>query len=181
MNKPFKVFLVFLFLSVLEASYVGATYDSGNLEIQVVIVVDEKAANTAGGTFTSGAWQTRTLNTFRVNDDTIASLSSDQVTLPAGTYECWISALANDVNRHKIRLQNITAVSTIAVGSSEYASSANDVSTISYLYHKFTISVSSALEVQHRCQTTRSTDGFGLPSNFGVVEVYTIAMFRKVG
>ncbi len=145
----------------------------------IVIVVDEKAAGTQGGTLTSGAWQTRDLNTFRVNDATIASVSGDQVTFPEGAYECWISAPANSVNGHIIRLQDMTAASTIILGTSAFASSSR-AQTRSFIYHKFTLAVSSALEVQHRCQTTKTTMGFGSAYNFGVVETFTIAMFRKV-
>ncbi len=87
---------------------IGATVDTGSLGDQMVVVVDEKAANTSGGTFTSGAWQTRTLNTLTVNDDGIASLSDDQITLPAGTYEIeiWHERLG-------------TKTSSITVGASD--------------------------------------------------------------
>lgn len=147
--------------------------------VQVVIVVDEKAAGTAGGGSTAGSWQTRDLNTLRVNDGTIASLSSNQVTLPAGTYECWISAPAYKIGGHMIRLQDMTAISTIVTGTSEKNDLATAV-TRSFIYHKFTISVSSALEVQHRSVDTKANNGFGIQTNFGSVETYTIAIFRKV-
>lgn len=155
-------------------------YVDDNLGTQMVVVVDEKTAATDGGGFTQDAWQTRTLNTLQVNDDTIASLSSNQITLPAGTYECWISAPALGVNAHKIRLQDTTGASTIDFGSSEYASATHVVQSRSVLRTKFTLTVSSALEVQHRGQTTKADNGFGNNTNFSVVEVYTIAMFRKM-
>lgn len=164
---------------VLKSNGAGAAPTFQRLA-SIVIVVDEKTANTAGGTFTSGAWQTRVLNTLRVNDATIASLASNQVTLPAGTYECWISAPAIQVDRHMIRLRDTTAGSTIITGTSEISLTTDLRGTRSFLYHKFTISVSSALEVQHRCQTTKTTNGFGLEGNFSVVETYAVAMFRKV-
>ena len=49
-------------------------------------VRDEKAANTPGGTFTASAWQKRDLNTVKTNQISGASLASNQITLPAGTY-----------------------------------------------------------------------------------------------
>lgn len=147
----------------------------------MVIVVDEKAQNTQGGTFTGGAWQTRDLNTLRVNDDTIASLASDQITLPAGTYECWISAPAFDTNQHMIRLRDTTADSNIATGTSALADATNLETSRSHLETKFVLSVSSVLEVQHRGVTTQATNGFGIASNLpSTVETYTTAMFRKV-
>ncbi len=164
----------------LATTIIGATIDTGGLGTQMVVVVDEKAANTAGGTCTSGSWQTRDLNTLIVNDDTIASVSGNQVTLPAGTYECWISAPAYAVNGHMIRLEDITGTATIETGTSQQAGTTVNASSRSFVLGKFTLGVSSALEVQHRCATTKATTGFGVANNFGVVETYTIAMFRKV-
>lgn len=149
--------------------------------IPMVVVADEKTSGTNGGTFTAGAWRTRDLNTLIVNDDTTASLSSNQVTLPAGTYECWISASAFDVNAHMIRLQDITGTATIATGSAEFARNGDAGSmTRSFVYSKFTLSVSSALEVQHRSSGTKATNGFGVASGFET-NTYTTATFRKVG
>lgn len=52
-----------------------------------VIVENQQVQNTAGGSTTvDGSFQDTPLNTLVRNVDTIASLSSDQVTLPAGTY-----------------------------------------------------------------------------------------------
>lgn len=150
-----------------------------SLSRQMIIAVDEKTAGVNGGTFTQDIWQTRDLNTLRVNDGTLASLSSDQITLPAGTYECWISAPAFQVSQHMIRLRDITDDSTITTGGDTFSSS-GAASTTSFIYHKFTLSVSSALEVQHICKVTRTANGFGAAGNFSVVETYTIAMFRKV-
>lgn len=169
---------------VLKSNGIGAAptfqNESGGSSASVVIVTDEKSAGTAGGTFTAGSWQTRVLNTIKVNDGTIASLSSNQVTLPAGTYECWASAPAQAVEEHMIRLQDITAVATIVHGTSENAALAVNASTRSFLYTKFTLSESSALEIQHRGISSKATNGFGEDTNFGTTETFTVVMFRKV-
>lgn len=149
--------------------------------VSYVLVRDEKTQNTAGGTFTSGAWQTRTLNTEVSDPDGICSLSSNQVTLSAGTYECFISCPAFGVERHQARLQNVTDATTVIVGTSAYCTS-NGTATgqsASIVVGRFTIGASKALEVQHRCQSTLATTGFGTEGNFGT-EVYTVAEFRKV-
>lgn len=152
-------------------------------KISVVIVVDEKANGVHGGTFTSGAWQTRDLNTLKVNDGSIASLDNNQVTFPAGIYECWVMARAYDVAMHVVRLQDITGAITLTYGIPVFASStSNSNDGFSSLYMKFTLSVSSALEIQHRCSaTSTNTQGFGIAANIGVVETHVWAMFRKVG
>lgn len=145
---------------------------------------DQQTANTQGGTFTSGAWRTRVLNTEVTDVGGFGSLSSNQITLSSGTYRIFATAPAFDVNRHKARLQNVTDGATVLIGSSEYAyagagsDGSQSSSTISGI---FTIAASKALEVQHQCQTTRANQGFGVESNFGVVEVYTVVELWKIG
>jgi hypothetical protein len=141
-----------------------------------VLVQDEKTSGTEGGTFTSGSWQTRDINT-EVNDaQNLAAISSNQVTLQPGTYRCNITAPAQAVLDHKIRLQNITDIATTLVGTSEFA----DKSTSSRIRGLFTIAAAKAFEVQHQCSSTQAVDGFGAASGFGVVEVYAVAEFQKV-
>jgi hypothetical protein len=50
-----------------------------------VIVEEQLASGTNGGAGTAGAYATRPLNTLVRNHGTLASLASNQVTLPAGT------------------------------------------------------------------------------------------------
>jgi hypothetical protein len=135
------------------------------------IIQDQKAQNTAGGGFTSGAFQTRTLNTVVRNTIAGASLSANQFTLPAGTYVIRWSCPANLVNAHQSRLQNMTD-STSTVGSSAVSNSTVTSSGLSEGIAVLTLSTSKTFEIQHRCGTTRATDGFGVPANF-TTELYT--------
>ena len=57
----------------------------GKFESALLHVRDEKSNGTAGGGFTSGSFQTRTLNTVMTNEISGASLASNQITLPSGT------------------------------------------------------------------------------------------------
>lgn len=145
-----------------------------------LLITDEKSANTAGGTATSGSWQTRTLNTVKVDRISGASLSSNQITLPAGAYKVEAIAPAFAVNRHKAKLRNVTDSSDLIIGSSAYAIAANLAQTDSVINGEFTLSGTKAIELQHRVQDTRSTDGFGLESNLGVVEVYSQIKIWKI-
>ena len=145
-----------------------------------VLVRDEKTANTAGGTFTSGAWRTRDINTEVIDTAGICSISSNQITLEAGTYEADISAPASSCDRHNARLQNVTDATTVLDGTSEFSAGVNYGSTRSLITGRFTISAQKTFEIQHQCQTTKATDGFGVASNFGVAEVYTVAKFVRV-
>jgi len=146
-----------------------------------VKVSEVQASGTQGGIFTSGAWQTRTFNTEDSDDDNVCTLSSNQITLEAGTYECRIMAPAHSVNGHKTRLRNTTGSVTLLLGTAEYSSSvASYATTHSFMVGKFTIAASQALEVQHYGAVTQANNGFGDANTFGVDEVYTVAEFWKV-
>jgi len=134
-------------------------------------VRDEKAGANGGG-FTSGAWRTRDLNTIKTNEITGASLSSNQITLPAGTYYIDASAPAYDPRRHQTALYNITDSSFEIIGTSEYSTTTDDVQTRSFVLGRFTISAQKTFELQHRCEVTKATFGFGVGSNFSQIGVF---------
>ena len=146
-----------------------------------ILIQDQKAQNTAGGTFTSGAWRKRDLNII-VNDDTgaISLVANEIVGLPAGTYRFRISAPGHQVNSHQARLYNVTDSAVIAYGQSCYATSGTPVgSNSSIVVGYFTISGIKTLRVEHQCQSTQATNGFGPADNFGT-EVYTTIELWKV-
>jgi hypothetical protein len=146
----------------------------------LLYIEDQKAANTAGGTFTSGTWQKRDLSPIVTNEISGASLASSQITLPAGTYEARFSCPAYFVNMHKAKLYNTTGAADLIVGSSEYCRDANYVYNRSCGFGRFVLTVQSVLELQHRCYTTLATYGLGMASNFAVIEVYSMIEIRKI-
>jgi hypothetical protein len=133
------------------ATVSGTTFGSALLHVR-----DEKANTTAGGTFTSGAWQTRTLNTSLTNEISGASLTSNQIILPTGTYFIYASLPAMHVNNHKGKLRNITDSSDVLIGTNEYAGQSNPgyVASNSLIKGRFTIASQKTFEIQHRCATT---------------------------
>lgn len=148
--------------------------------IPTLHVQDQKAANTAGGTFTSGSWQTRDLNTVVTNTITGASLASNQITLPAGTYHIFASAPAHAVYAHKAKLYDITNSADLIIGTSEYTHNTSPKMTRSFVQGRFTLAAETVVELQHRCGTTIATAGFGTACNFAVVEVYSDVEIQKV-
>lgn len=144
-------------------------------------IQDQKPSGTAGGGFTSGAWQTRTLNTIASDTGGIVVLANNQLTLPPGTYRVWISCPAFRVNSHQARLWNVTTGLTQLVGTSDQTLNTGSDSTRSVIAGRFTIETACVFEIQHRATTTQATQGFGFFCNFGEVEVYTIAEFFKEG
>ena len=141
---------------------------------------DEKAAATGAGTFTSGAWRTRDLNTTQFNNIASASLSSNQITLLAGTYQINASAPAFQVDQHILRWQNITDTSTVMIGSSAYSQNTTNATTHSFISGTFTIAATKVFELQHRCVTTRSGVGLGNENSMDT-NVYAVVTLDKVG
>jgi hypothetical protein len=146
-----------------------------------VILEDQKAQNTAGGTATSGSWVTRTLNTAVRNHGSLAALASNEFTLPAGTYYISWSAPAFFCNAVQSRLQNVTDTSTVGIGTSEFSFNglANGWPVRSFGSAVVTLAASKALAVQMQVGTTRATDGYGREANFGT-EVFTRVEITKV-
>jgi hypothetical protein len=141
---------------------------------------DEKAAATGAGTFTTGAWRTRDLNTTQFNNIASASLSSNQITLVAGTYQINASAPAFQVDQHILRWQNITDTSTVMIGSSAYSQNTTNATTHSFISGTFTIAATKVFELQHQCVTTRSGVGFGNENSMDT-NVYAVVTLDKVG
>ena len=144
-----------------------------------ILIRDEKASGVNAGTFTQSVYRTRDLNTEVIDTGGNATLAANQITLLAGTYRFKIRCPAFSVGRHKTRLQNITDVTTIDIGSSESGFSTSFVSNHSFLSGRFTISASKIFEIQHRCAVTKTNDGFGVSVSFGDIEIYTVAEFWR--
>lgn len=165
------------------------TDGSGNLSFDAAgggkfasyaIIGDQKSAGSEGGGFTSGAWRTRDLNTEISDADGIVSISSNQFTLAAGTYLVNASAPAHKVNGHQIRLYNTTDSSTVAFGTTEIAHASDNCGNRSFVSARFTISGSKVYEIQHRCATTRATDGYmRTHTNLGEGELFTLVEIYK--
>jgi hypothetical protein len=150
----------------------------GGLHSDYALIRDEKAQNTSGGTFTAGAWQTRDLNTEVFDTGGHVSVASNQITLTAGTWFVRASAPGFAVNRHQLRLQNITDAGTLIVGTSMHAAQSNNVCSLATLEGRFTSLATKVLELQHRCETTLATRGLGVEGNF-TTEVYAVIELWK--
>ena len=144
---------------------------------QLLHVRDEKSSGTAGGGSTSGSFLTRDLNTVMTNEITGASLSSNQITLPSGTYYINARAPAYNVDEHKLKLRNITDSSDTIIGSSEQNADLDYDSA--FLTGRFTIASQKTFELQHRFGFG-AANGFGLACSFSVVEVYADVQIWKV-
>lgn len=162
-------------LSVGTSQLEDGAVTAAKMSQKVAFISDVKAAGTDGGTFTSGAWLTRDLNTENYDADGIVSIASNQFTLAAGTYRITWSCPAFKCNGHKSRLYNVTDAAVVGVGTTEQSSANVNVNTQtrSYGSARVTIASSKAFEIQHQCSTTQSTNGLGAGNSFGAEEAYT--------
>ena len=138
-----------------------------NVGYPMAIFNETQVATTNSGTFTSGAWQTRTLNTTVVNNITSCSLASNAVSLPAGTYYMRATAPAFQVNEHQVKILNSTDSADVALGRSSYNYSTTEAAGYSEAVGVVTITGTKSFTVQHRCAATKATNGLGTGVTWG--------------
>jgi hypothetical protein len=136
-------------------------------DMKVAIVWDEKAQNSNGGTFTSGAWRQRDLNT-KLDPDNLVTVASNAVTiLQSGKY--WIRAICPTLStdRHQARITKNNTL--LQQGISQYDVAMSIVSAVT------TLDANDILRLEHQCRVTNATYGFGVGdlSDYGV-EIYSI-------
>jgi hypothetical protein len=150
----------------------------GKFESALLHVRDEKSSGVSGGSSSSGSFQKRTLNTTLTNEISGASISSDVITLPAGTY--YINARVpfyGDNAYVKVKLRNTSDSTDTLLGSNSYngASIINDY----WVIGRFTIASSKNFELQYRIGQSTANEGLGHPATYGT-EVYSDVQIWKV-
>lgn len=141
------------------------------------------SSNTAGQTYVSTTWTQCLLNTSLTNEITGASLTSNQISLDAGTYE--IDALIPFTARNNqvsagamARLQNITDTATVLPGLS-FKTSGGLYGTIWVpLRGRFTLAATKTLQLQ--LWVENGSDTAPAPANTGISEQYTDCRIRKI-
>lgn len=162
--------------------YFDRTGDKGDTSslTNVLWVRDQKASGTDGGASIAGV-QTRTLNTTVINTIPGASLSGNQVTLPAGTYRITGLAPANSVTGHQSWVYSVTDSAVLFLGQSAYTANAaanNSLATIAKA--QLTLTGTKVLELRHWTAAAVATNGLGRSSGSGQGEVYADMFIEKV-
>lgn len=145
-----------------------------------ILIRRELSSGTNGGTFTSGSWQARLLNT-TVNDTAGQVLALDTGTgifqIKAGKYKVRCEAPAFDVNRHRTRLRNITSGGSI-YGTSEFTGDNGQSNSLAQGIVEILVDTEFILE--SRCQITKSTNGLGVAANFDQPECFEFVEFTEI-
>ncbi len=163
----------------IDSVTIGDAKDTEDWAGAILNIEDQKAQNTAGGGFTQGALRTRDLNTILINQVPGASLSSNQVTLPAGMFRVKFKAPAYRINYHQAVLYNISDSTVDIIGNNGYVNTATAATTYSEGESIIDISASKIFEVQHESAATQADNGFGIACNFRT-EVYTQLIIEVV-
>ena len=146
---------------------------TGNAISKYLHVRDEKPQGASGGSTTSGAWNTRDLNTIKVNRIS-ASLASNRVTLPAGTYYIKAAAPCFAGMHTRLGLYNVTAASMLCIGPTGRTNTGSSHIIETRVEGEFTFAVQTTLEVR-MYTASGNTYGMGYPESpiAGIGEVYS--------
>lgn len=149
--------------------------------LEPVFLKDVKANATNGGTFTSGSFLTRTLNTIE-NPFGVSwiALAANQFTLQPGTYLIEGGAPAFGVDNHKTKIRNITDSTDAIIGSSAVAGSVDTSDSHSLLTGTIVVATAKVFELQHYANTTKATSGFGSNTSSGINEVYSQLKITRI-
>jgi hypothetical protein len=162
-------------------SYTKANGDSNVRYLAPYLHVrEEQTSGTNGGTGSTG-FNTRTLNTV-VGSNTIsgASLASNIVTLPAGTYDFEALAPTATTQITKLSLYNNTDSVDILVGESLSSGASGSASFSTHCAGRFTLASSKGVKLRHWLGTSGGTYDLGSPTGNGQVEVYASLKLWKV-
>lgn len=141
-------------------------------DVPYVKVTNTQSSGVNGGTATAGSWTTLPLNTEDQDTASIATLSSDQITLPAGTYKIYAAQQFYLCDNFQLRLYDVTNAAILINGTSGYNSSASQ----SYVFPAqlagvITLSGTTTIRLEYRVTSTSTNNGLGVANSFGT-QVY---------
>ncbi len=142
-------------------------------------IQDQQAGD--GGTTTGTTWTTRPLNTSVSNTITGASIATNVITLPAGTYKLVGYSCLYQCGLSQIRLRNTSDAATTLLGSiTEMGSGSQTEHVHCQIQGMFTLAASKNLELQYYVATAQTNDGLGADANTGENNVFADVLIEKV-
>lgn len=150
---------------------------------QLLHVQDLRASGTAGDTPGTSTWTKKTLQTITTNEISGASLSSSQITLPAGTYFIDGTSLMAGTNSSsvRLRLRNITdstdTMYSMTIRFATAVGSLNLYNTPTQIVGRFTIASTKVFEIQAYQDGPLPTAAFPSPT---ISEMYSDFRIWKV-
>ena len=146
----------------------------------ILLYQDQATSGTISPTYTTGGWRTVIIDTEVVDTAAIGSLASNQITLPAGSYEFTgfvQTGYASATNaRYRARLYNATDAAVIVQGLTQSQPGSGFFSQSLPIIGQFTLAGTKALELQ--VNTSASTTGSPAAAT-GEVEIWASIQFRR--
>jgi hypothetical protein len=138
-----------------------------------ILITHEVADGTGGGSITANTWNVRPFNTVKQSGGGSASVSSNVITLTAGTYDCEINSVTYEVGTTQARLYNVSTSTVVAYGTVQGNSYFTNPGSI--IKTRLTLTGSTQFRVEQNAAGTRANDGFGVASAFtGSPETYAL-------
>jgi len=174
-------------LDMIEAlqAKVGVDESSVNTSLDFLLrkgyvkVVNLQASGSAGGGISADTWTTVPLTSEVSDNGALCSLSSNQITLAAGTYRCSIKVPGYNCGWFRSRLYNVTGSTELIHGSNASCATTISITGWSFIVGEFAVAAGQALEVQMYASSTRASDGMGQEFGSGD-QVYCIAEFWRI-
>ena len=173
---------------VLTSGGAGVASAMEGLGASLAIYTDQMAAGSAAGdSHAAGAFRTIVLNTEVIDADGIGALSSNQITLGAGTYDvtCWFDTYGAEFNQHNTfsRFRDTSNSVTLVVGTVAHQVGETGVATGQgggvRVQGRFTLSGSAACEFQIYPVTYSTSNGTDT-TDTGEVNVAAIVKVEKI-
>lgn len=158
--------------------------DPGTSVLSTFVVQDQKSSGTAGGDAATSAWTTAVLNTSVTNTIDGASLASNKITLPAGTYLIDATKSFTMTKLSRLRFKTADSNDIIRYGNSAYigdydSNSDGRTETGGVLTVKTVVTIAATTDfiLQYHVSETPSggfaNHGLGSPTSLGgTAEVY---------
>jgi hypothetical protein len=149
----------------------------------MAIIEEQKPNGTDAGLPSNGWNNVRKLNTLVVNTLGLSIPANGVFTLQPGTYYITGSAPAfYDVMRHRIRVYNVTASSTVLNGTNQYSGGNTLCDSRSFIEGVVVITTASSMRMDHYIEYAGgNTNRLGLESTgSGLVEVYARITITRI-
>ena len=156
---------------------------AGGAFANALLHVRDEAPSGTGRTVVVDAYGTVTLNTVLTNQISGASLSGNQITLPAGDYFVWSRAPIYQTQRARSKIYNVTDAVNLITGASAFCPCSTETASVDCICGgRFTLSATKIIELQRRCQSNNGgAQAGGIAASFGDTEVYAEVYIWKVG
>lgn len=146
---------------------------------RVAYIKDVKANSTPGGTFTAGALQQRDLNTIE-GDTSFISVASNIFYLEAGRYNIRGKVPAFACNTHVAKMVRSSDDVVVLDGQQAYSGNVGSAQSLSHINGGITITEKTGFKIMHECETTGTTNGFGVSNTLSGPSIFTALEIEKV-